>query len=52
MKTFTKLLSLLLLCMLMLGAVCTASDTPEVLTYTYTEDAPEVDAQKLFLSVY
>ncbi len=53
MKIVPKLLSLLLLCILMLISVCAAaSDAPEVLTYTYTEDAPEVDAQKLFLSVY
>ncbi len=52
MKTFPKILSLLLLCILMLGTVCTASDTPEVLTYTYTEDAPEVDTENIFLSVY
>ncbi|MBQ8577973.1 MAG: hypothetical protein IJ449_08465 [Clostridia bacterium] len=26
--------------------------TPEVLTYTYTDDAPEVDAPRLFLAIY
>lgn len=53
MKTFSRILPVLFLCMmLILPMTVSASDTPEVLTYTYTDDAPEVDAQSLFLAVY
>lgn len=51
MKTMKKLLPLLL-AVLMLSVSAFASEMPEVLTYTYTEDAPEVDTQTIFLAVY
>ena len=52
-QIFTAALALMLATM-MLAAPATvhASDTPEVLTYTYTDDAPEVDAGQLFLAIY
>ncbi len=52
MKTFRRILPILLLCAMLLPMTAFASDTPEVLTYSYTDDAPEVDTQSLFLSVY
>ena len=57
MKSIKRIFSAVLaatLAVLMLAvpAAVHASDTPEVLTYTYTDDAPEVDAGQLFLPIY
>lgn len=53
MNSLRRILPLVLaVLMLSLSFSVHASDTPEVLTYTYTDDAPLVDAQKLFLAIY
>lgn len=53
MKSICRILPLLLCgVMLLLSAAVSAADLPEVLTYTYTDDAPEVDAGQLFLPIY
>ena len=53
MKSNKRILPVLLaVLMLFLPVAVHASDMPEVLTYTYTDAAPEVDAAQLFLAVY
>jgi len=53
MNSLRRILPLVLaVLMLTLSFSVQASDTPEVLTYTYTDDAPLVDSQKLFLAIY
>lgn len=53
MKSIRKILPVMLaVLMLVLPFAVHASDTPEVLTYTYTDAAPEVDATALFLPIY
>jgi len=53
MKTASKLLLLLLPLLLLTGLLpVSAEDLPKQLTYTFTDDAPEVNAQELFLSIY
>ncbi|MBQ7983342.1 MAG: hypothetical protein IJ302_07220 [Clostridia bacterium] len=53
MKPACKLVLLLLPLLLLTGLLpVSAEDLPEQLTYTFTDDAPEVNAQEIFLSVY
>lgn len=53
MKSIRNILPLVLaVLMLALSFAVYASDTPKVLTYTYTDAAPEVDAGQLFLAIY
>ncbi len=52
MKILRRLLPILLCGILLLTPTVFADGTPTTLTYTYTDDAPEVDAPQLFLSVY
>ena len=52
MKLFCRILPLLLCCFICLTVTAFADGAPEVLTYTYTDAAPEVDAGQLFLPIY
>ena len=53
MKSIKRILPILLaVLMLVVPAAVHASDTPKVLTYTYTDAAPDVDAGQLFLAIY
>ncbi|MBR5869679.1 MAG: hypothetical protein IKZ09_01460 [Clostridia bacterium] len=53
MNSIRRILPLMLAAvMLLLSLAVYASDMPEVLTYTYTDDDPLVDPQQIFLAVY
>lgn len=52
MKYKFRLIGLLFLAVFLCMTAAAADDTPEMLTYSYTDDAPEVDAQALFLAMY
>ncbi len=52
MKILRRMIPHLLCGILFLSLTILADETPKVLTYSYTDDASEVDTQQLFLSVY